>query len=313
VQELIDSEITLTHWTGPEGTRLEETSLSVGGDEVCASTGTGDLEPYSREYEGYMGNWGNTLDRWYHRAAVAVWPRDKAFANRAETSPAWALDELAAMASAGDVPGARAAAATLAPFWDSAVHARTPEERGRISGLLGKALLAADAVTDAGTAAMLLRPLRIENLTSANVDSLGKIVGSYGQQWTADLLRTWFGGDQPAWAYVGGLERPQWVADWLPGLCAGSCPRTPPSATLVSAPWPPAARHGSAPGSPVRGARPATGRSNCSQAAARATCATPSACSLKTGACALSSGRSRKSAGSTSTPGLTPQNCPSAT
>ena len=221
VQELIDSEITLTHWTGPEGTRLEETSLSVGGDEVCASTGTGDLEPYSREYEGYMGNWGNTLDRWYHRAAVAVWPRDKAFANRAETSPAWALDELAAMASAGDVPGARAAAATLAPFWDSAVRARTPEERGRISGLLGKALLAADAVTDAGTAAMLLRPLRIENLTSANVDSLGKIVGSYGQQWTAELLRTWFGGDQPAWAYVGGLERPQWVADWLPGLCAG--------------------------------------------------------------------------------------------
>ncbi len=44
------------------------------------------------------------LDRWYHRAAVIVWPGDQAFANRAETSPAWALDELAAMASAGDVP-----------------------------------------------------------------------------------------------------------------------------------------------------------------------------------------------------------------
>ena len=67
-----------------------------------------------------MGNWGNTLDRWYHRAAVVVWPRDQAFANRAETSPAWALDELAAMASAGGVPGAQAAAATLEPFWDGA-------------------------------------------------------------------------------------------------------------------------------------------------------------------------------------------------
>ena len=32
-------------------------------------------QPYSLEYEGYMGNWGNTLDRWYHRAAVVVWPR----------------------------------------------------------------------------------------------------------------------------------------------------------------------------------------------------------------------------------------------
>src|SRR5712691_1872401 len=124
IQELIDSEVTLTHWTGPDGTRLEETSLFADGTEVCASTPSGDLTPYAQQYEGYMGNWGNTLDRWYHRAAVAVWPRDQAFANRAETSPSWALDELAAMA-AGDVPGARGAAATLAPFWDVALRART--------------------------------------------------------------------------------------------------------------------------------------------------------------------------------------------
>ena len=198
IQELVDSDVTLTHWTGPDGTRLEETSLSVDSDEVCASTQTGDLEPYSSEYEGYMGNWGNTLDRWYHRAAVVVWPRDQAFANRAETSPAWALDELAAMASAGGVPGAQAAAATLAPFWDGALRTRTPEERGRVSGLFGKALLAADTVADAETAAMLLRPFRIENLTDAYVDSFGKIAGRYGQRWTAELLRTWFGGEQPS-------------------------------------------------------------------------------------------------------------------
>ena len=225
IQELIDSEVALTHWTRQDGTRLEEASLSVGGTEVCASTPTGDLEPYSSEYEGYMGNWGNTLDRWYHRAAVAVWPRDQAFANRAETSPAWALDEIAAMASAGDVPGAQAAAATLAPFWDGALRARiaarTAEERGTVSGLFGKALRAADAVADAETAATLLRPFRIENLTEAYVDSFGKIADRYGQQWTAELLRTWFGEDQPTWAYGYGQERPQWVADWLPGLCEG--------------------------------------------------------------------------------------------
>jgi 2OG-Fe(II) oxygenase superfamily len=221
IQELIDSEVTLTHWTGPDGTRLEETSLSVDGDEVCASTETDGLEAYSAEYEGYMGNWGNTLDRWYHRAAVVVWPRDQAFANRAETSPAWALDELAAIASAGDVPGAQAAVATLAPFWDGALRARTAEASGRVSGLLGKALRAAELVADAEIAAMLLRPFRIENLTDAYVNSFGRIADRYGQQWTAQLLRAWFGGDQPTWAYGGGQERPQWVADWLPGLCKG--------------------------------------------------------------------------------------------
>jgi len=221
IQDLVDSEVTLTHWTGPDGTRLEEISLSVDGDEVCASTQTGDLEPFSSEYEGYMGNWGNTLDRWYHRAAVVVWPREQAFANRAETSPAWALDELTAMASGGDVPGARAAAMTLAPFWGSARQARAPGERSRFSGLFGKALLAADAMADAETAAMLLHPFRIENLTDVYVHSFGKIADGYGQQWTAELLRAWSGEDQPAWAYWGGQGRPQWVADSLPGLCEG--------------------------------------------------------------------------------------------
>jgi len=222
IQELIDSEVTLTHWTGPDGTSLEETSLPVKSGEVCASTPTGDLEPDSSEYEGYMGNWGNTLDRWYHRAAVVVWPREQAFANRAETSPAWALDELAAMA-AGDVPGARAAAATLVPFWEGALRARTGEDRARVCGLFGKALRAADAVADGETAAMLLRPFRTENLTETHVNSFAKIADRYGQQWTADLLRTWFGGNQPVWAYGGGQERPQWVADRLPVLCEGLC------------------------------------------------------------------------------------------
>jgi len=113
---------------------------------------------------------------------------EQGFANRAETSPAWALDELAAMASAGDGPGARAAVATLAPFWDGALRARTGEERGRVSGLFGKALRAAELVSDAETAAMLLRPFRIENLTEACVNSFGKIADRYGQQWTAELL-----------------------------------------------------------------------------------------------------------------------------
>jgi hypothetical protein len=124
IHELIDSDVTLTHWTGPDGTRLEETSLHVDGTEVCASTPTGALTPYSSEYEGYMGNYGNTLDRWYHRAAVIVWSREQAFANRAEASPSWALGDIAALASAGDGAGARAAALTLAPFWDTAVARR---------------------------------------------------------------------------------------------------------------------------------------------------------------------------------------------
>jgi hypothetical protein len=220
IQDLIDSEVTVTHWTGPDGTRLEETSLSVNRQEVCASTPTGALTPYSSEYEGYMGNYGNTLDRWYHRAAVIVWPREQAFANRAEAAPSWALDEIAAMASAGDVPGARGAAVTLAPFWDTAVTGRrASQDHDQASQIFGPALRAADAVADAPTAAMLLRPFRIDDLDHGHADSFGKMAVRYGQSWTAEQVRTWFAG-KPGWAYVGGTERPRWIADQLPGLCA---------------------------------------------------------------------------------------------
>jgi predicted 2-oxoglutarate/Fe(II)-dependent dioxygenase YbiX len=216
IQELIESTVTLTHWTGPDGDRLEATSLDVGEDEVCASIGTDDFEPYTSDYEGYMGNWGNTLDRWYHRAAIVVWPRERSFANRAETSPGWALDALAEMTPTD----AQAAAATLEPFWDGALRARTPEGSAGISETFGKALRAADAVADAATASMLLGPFRVENLTAGYAAPFAKLASQYGRPWTVRLLSTWAGEGQPYWA-VGGPERGRWVADSLPGLCVG--------------------------------------------------------------------------------------------
>jgi hypothetical protein len=219
IHELIDAQVVLTHWTGPNGTPLEETSLRVAAGEVCASTPTDELKPRESQYEGYMGNWGNTLDRWYHRAAVVVWPRALAFANRAEPSPAWALEQLTAMASAGDVAAAAAAAATLAPFWDGAVRLRLAAEKGDASGLFDQALRAADAVADPASAAMLLRPFRVENLTAASAGLFAMIADRYGQRWTTELLGTWFP-EQPTWPYIR-WERPQWIAESLPSLCLG--------------------------------------------------------------------------------------------
>ncbi len=61
-----------------------------------------------------MGNWGNTLDWWYHRGAIIVWLRAQAFANCAETSPGWALDEIVSIASSGDT----AAPGKPRPLWN---------------------------------------------------------------------------------------------------------------------------------------------------------------------------------------------------
>jgi predicted 2-oxoglutarate/Fe(II)-dependent dioxygenase YbiX len=224
IHELIDSTVSLIQWTGPDGKRPEEISLAVRSTEVCSSTPSDDLEPYSSEYEGYMGNWGNTLDRWYHRAAVVVWPREQAFANRAETSPAWALDWISAQAASGDVAGARGAAATLAPFWDAAasgqdaVRDQYVARTGGAAVLFGKALLAGLAVGDADTAGMLLRPFRVERLTVADAAPLAGLAGRYGDRWAEELVLAWFG-DRRSYFYASGMDRAGWVAA-LPSLCS---------------------------------------------------------------------------------------------
>jgi hypothetical protein len=218
IHNLINSAVTLTHWTVEDGARLDEIALHVADGEVCASTPSGDLAPYSQEYEGYMGNWGNTLDRWYHRAAIIIWPQNRAFANRAETAPAWALDELAAMASSGEVAGARTAAASLAPFWNGTWTEHTAKAKGPVSELFSKALRAADLVDDAETAALLLRPFRIGSLTRSSAKPFANLAESYGQEWATKQLWSWLGSDS-AWIYSYGRDVQRWVTDQLPGLC----------------------------------------------------------------------------------------------
>jgi hypothetical protein len=77
-----------------------------------------------------------------------------------------------------------------------------------------------------------------------------------------------------------------YVREQADAVTALRCPRCAPrrsgpgtarAVRPASVTWSPTARHGSAPGLPGRGVRPATGRSNCRQAAAPARCAIPSA------------------------------------
>jgi hypothetical protein len=184
LNELIDDEITLGWWTGPDGAGGEPITLHVPDFEVCATTPSADLVPFQSEYEGYMGNYGNTLDRWYRRAAVVLWSRDRAFAARAEAGSQWALHELSDRIDAGDLDGARAAAESLAPFW---------KKIGSEAGLLGIVLPVAAGLDAAGTAAMLLEAFRIETVAPEHASGLAAAADHYGEQWTRGVVDGWFG------------------------------------------------------------------------------------------------------------------------
>jgi hypothetical protein len=194
LQELVDSSISLTRWADPDGLWAEDISLHLDDDEVCASTETVKLRPYESQFEGYMGNYGNTMDRWYRRAAVVVWPRARDFELRAEISPARALaDVLTRLAAARPadrsdaLARAREQALSIAPFWAALVCVD-----GR-AGPLTTALRASTRLDDAGVATMLLSPFRVETLQASHIKALTALSARHGEPWTTTLLTTWFG------------------------------------------------------------------------------------------------------------------------
>ena len=230
-RDLIDSSITLDHWVGLGEGEPAEVSLTIRDEEIVTATPSSALTPYASHYEGYMGNYGNTLDRWYRRAALVVWPRETGFANRAQVSPLGAMDELRAMASAGNAAGARDAARSLAPFWDRTVHSVPRDE------LFTRTLATVGGLDDAETATDLLRPFHLELLLPEHAANLAAAAARYGDAWTSDLLRGWFEGRR-AGAYAQSPERLEWLPA-LPALCAAlsSCAGTATAHLILDLSW----------------------------------------------------------------------------
>lgn len=206
--ELIDSDIELRHWVGSSA-RLEAITGVVDFDEVCYTKPSRDLQPFRSEHQGYMGNEGSTLDRWYHRAAVALWPRARTFVIRAKDAPGWAVGELTKTLAAGDVEQARTMAGQLAPFW-TAVARR--EERG---DFLRRTLRVADGLDDPVLAAALLQPFTVDRLTSGAASRLVALADRYGLEWCLRILETW----TPERPFRSEARRLAWLST-LPELCA---------------------------------------------------------------------------------------------
>jgi hypothetical protein len=171
--ELHDWSITLHHWLDASGASLEPVHTFVRDEEVCFATPTVELEPYASEYEGFMGNWGNTMDRWYRRAAVVVWPRERVFQVRAEASPAWALETLGKRIRSGALSEAQELARSLTPFWQAVT---ADDERRR--RLFGRALRVAEALGDPELATALLDPFEVELLTPKQARAFGALAGA---------------------------------------------------------------------------------------------------------------------------------------
>jgi hypothetical protein len=172
--EIFETSLIADHWSAPDGSRLPIDELPVDEDEVLDPEAVRDVEP-EEEFEGYTGNAGMTLDRWYRHAAVVLWPRSRQFEVLCDAGTHNAARVLVPMVKRWRQAGPRKAEALRAECLDfaAAILARWPampyarfypgqdegsdffrtlaalDEPGLIKGYLGE-VLAKDASADPG-------------------------------------------------------------------------------------------------------------------------------------------------------------------
>ncbi|WP_437745403.1 2OG-Fe(II) oxygenase [Sorangium sp. So ce1504] len=201
--DLLDTDVVLRHWVGPDGRSAPGIATMRAGDDVCFTRASTEMAPFKSEHEGYMGNYGNTVDRWYHRAAVVMWPRDLAFEVRAKLAPSWAVDELASHVEAGRADEARDKAKRLLSSWH-------PAASDELSEAFFKRLIEVSAALgDADLALGLVSPSGPHRLSPGVVPAFVALVERYGFSWSKQVFS--------AWAERARYNTPPWLS-FLPRL-----------------------------------------------------------------------------------------------
>ncbi|EYF02220.1 2OG-Fe(II) oxygenase [Chondromyces apiculatus] len=211
--DLEETDIELHHWLDAEGKRLEGIPALVGPEELSLTRPCQDLAPFRSEHEGYQGNYGNTVDRWYHRAAFVMWPRSNTFALKAQVSPEWAVDELLALPPAS-APALTSRIKALLPRW---AHTAGAVEEPRF---FAKLLKLSTRIKDPAHAHAWLHPLGAHRLQNqAMRRDLVTLVDKHGVRWAKDLFTEWT--KRPTW------DTPLWapgLADLCEALCVSRLP-----------------------------------------------------------------------------------------
>ncbi len=191
LSELQVSEVALVHGIDVTGKPVSGLEAWASSDEVCCTTESVKVEPYKADYEPYMGNYGNTVDRWYHRAAVVMWPRARDFAIRAKASLDWGFDEILGHLEAKRLDDAQRLSGELVPL----IH-RGGERRDR---LLVKAMRVAVGIAERDLASQLLERFGVHLLRRASGKELRSLHDAYGLDFCIQLLEVWQQGRGRGW------------------------------------------------------------------------------------------------------------------
>ena len=73
IGESYNDEIVIDGWKDACGKSISLADLPCDETMLACTTPVEQWKPTRQDYEGYTGNAGNTLDRWYHQSAIVIW------------------------------------------------------------------------------------------------------------------------------------------------------------------------------------------------------------------------------------------------
>lgn len=193
LDELIDRSASLEHWRDTADRSVELPALGTHEDELCWTV---DLEMHPsvfEEYEGYMGNYGNTLQREYRRAAVVLWSVTDRYRILAQSPKGGRTVIRELVRDAGTLPTRvlREAVASLLEVWPGREREMEPD-------VLAEALSLARLLALPALAIDLLRSISIAALTQRNMPALLELSAAYGDAFSRQLFECWLGMGEPA-------------------------------------------------------------------------------------------------------------------
>jgi hypothetical protein len=99
IGETYEDDLNGSQWTDVRGKKQPWGEIALEPSAIVSSIPIDDWKPTSEDFEGYTGNAGNTLDRWYHRSAIVLWHRAHHFDVVANSGAAFSIPLFRSMAA----------------------------------------------------------------------------------------------------------------------------------------------------------------------------------------------------------------------
>lgn len=208
--ELIEEQMSLDFWVGADGRVGPRRSLAIDPEDTLCFVDTDESYRTAEEYEGYMGNYGDTLDYWYRRAALVI------RTPLADARDRFTLDFDAALAEAREMAADPSRCAELAARVQAAASVLADQAARQGRPLLATYTDIALALPDADAAVALLQAFDPTTFEAGDVEALARLARRHGDDRLIGLLQTWYAVTDRPWGRSG---------PWRPGASCLEPPR----------------------------------------------------------------------------------------